>query len=62
MTYRLRSCADQFSRMRIPVRSVLGRFRLQHQLREMRTRNAVLSAMRTRSGLRRQDQEVQLAR
>lgn len=48
--------------MRVPVRSVLGRFSLQHQLREMRTRIAVRSALRTGFGLRRQDQKMQLAR
>lgn len=56
------SRAHQFTGMRIPVRSLLGRLCLQHQLREMRTRRRVLSALRCRFGLRRQDQEVQLAR
>lgn len=57
-----RSVADQLARVRVPVRPVLGRVRVQHQLRQVRTRLAVHAAVRRGPGLRRPDQEVQLAR
>lgn len=52
------SRTNQFSGMWIPVRSVLGRLRLQYQLREMWTRIAVCSALRSGLGVRRQDQKM----